>query len=239
MLMHIRLVKLLLVLWLSAGLSVGFFGAVLSVQASNRVISGPANVLDGDTIEIRGTRIRLHGIDAAEGGQRCARAGGGGWDCAGAATARLRQLTAGQTVACRQVDIDRYNRIVAACFVGNTDVQEVLVREGLAWAYRQYSSNYVRAEDAARAQRIGIWQTQTMPPWDWRRQQSAQRSSRNVTPPNERCVIKGNINARGQRIYHTPQSPWYDATTVNESRGQRWFCSEAEARAAGWRPARW
>jgi hypothetical protein len=53
------------------------------------------------------------------------------------------------------------------------------------------------------------------------------------------CNIKGNINSRGERIYHTPASPWYAETTVNKSRGQRWFCTEAEAVAAGWRSARW
>jgi hypothetical protein len=49
------------------------------------------------------------------------------------------------------------------------------------------------------------------------------------------CTIKGNISANG-RIYHTPASPNYTATRIDPSRGERWFCSEAEARAAGWRP---
>ena|SRR5690348_390373 len=51
------------------------------------------------------------------------------------------------------------------------------------------------------------------------------------------CKIKGNISASGQRIYHVPGQPYYDATRIDVTRGERWFCSEAEARAAGWRKA--
>jgi endonuclease YncB( thermonuclease family) len=120
-----------------------------------RQIVGAAHVLDGDTIDIAGERIRLHAIDTAEDGQHCGLADGGTWDCTEAATARLRALTAERAVTCDAVDRDRYGRTVAACRVGDTDVQEVLTREGLAWAYRQYSRAYVAAEEAARAERRG------------------------------------------------------------------------------------
>jgi endonuclease YncB( thermonuclease family) len=205
-----------------------------------QAIVGHARVLDGDTIEIERTRIRLHGIDAAEAEQRCSTSGGETWDCAGAATERLRGLMANRQATCSVVGRDVYERTLAACRVGDADVQEVLVREGLAWAYRQYSRTNVPAEDAARAERRGIWQTENMPPWEWRRQQPmAVTGTAPSRVASSVCVIKGNINSKGERIYHTPASPWYDRTTVDESRGQRWFCSEAEARAAGWRPARW
>ncbi len=49
-------------------------------------------------------------------------------------------------------------------------------------------------------------------------------------------VIKGNIGSRGEKIYHVPGSPYYDRTLIDESRGERWFCTVAEAEAAGWRP---
>ena len=52
------------------------------------------------------------------------------------------------------------------------------------------------------------------------------------------CDIKGNISESGERIYHLPSNRYYDVTGIDESRGERWFCSEAEARAAGWRPAK-
>jgi endonuclease YncB( thermonuclease family) len=66
----------------------------------------------------------------------CGLAGGGTWDCAGAATDRLHALTAGHTTPGDPVERDRYGRIVAVCRVGDIDVQEVLTREGLEWAYR-------------------------------------------------------------------------------------------------------
>ena len=52
------------------------------------------------------------------------------------------------------------------------------------------------------------------------------------------CNIRGNISASGERIYHLPSNRYYDATRIDESHGERWFCSEAEALAAGWRPAK-
>lgn len=52
------------------------------------------------------------------------------------------------------------------------------------------------------------------------------------------CLIKGNINSRGERIYHVPGSPNYDSTRIDTAKGERWFCSEAEAKAAGWRAPR-
>ncbi len=85
---------------------------------------------------------------------------------------------------------------------------------------------------------------------------SAERSFRlDSTPPRERlrirklevaqsadenvpsqCVIKGNINSKGERIYHVPGGRYYDRTKIDTSKGERWFCTEAEAKAAGWRP---
>jgi len=49
-------------------------------------------------------------------------------------------------------------------------------------------------------------------------------------------LIKGNIGSKGDRIYHVPGGRWYDKTRIDTGKGERWFCSEAEARAAGWRP---
>lgn len=56
--------------------------------------------------------------------------------------------------------------------------------------------------------------------------------------PRPGCPIKGNINRDGERIYHTPWSPWYERVQIDESQGERWFCDEAEAEAAGWRAPR-
>jgi len=51
------------------------------------------------------------------------------------------------------------------------------------------------------------------------------------------CRIKGNISVMGERIYHVPGQAYYDSTRIDTLKGERWFCTEAEARAAGWRKA--
>lgn len=58
---------------------------------------------------------------------------------------------------------------------------------------------------------------------------------KNSFPPVRVCNIKGNINEAGEKIYHVPNSKWYERTFIDVSRGERWFCSEDEARGAGWR----
>jgi hypothetical protein len=77
-----------------------------------------------------------------------------------------------------------------------------------------------------------VWQGYAEAPWDFRRDEWQVAE---VTAPKG-CAIKGNVSAHG-RIYHMPWDPWYDKVRMDESRGKRWFCSEAEAIAAGWRPA--
>ena len=87
---------------------------------------------------------------------------------------------------------------------------------------------------AAVCARLGVWQAETQPPWAFRED----RWGRAVAEAPGGCPIKGNINRDGERIYHTPWSPWYGRTQIDEAHGERWFCDEAEAVAAGWRAAR-
>ena len=198
-------------------------------------ILGTARVLDGDTIDVGVVRIRLHGIDAPEAGQTCGTQDGGTWACGTASTDRLAQLIEGRQVECEALDRDPYGRIIGRCFHGGVDKNALLVEEGLAWAFRRFSDDYVEQEDQARMARVGIWQGEAEAPWDYRAnawERAAEAS------PRLGCPIKGNINRDGEKIYHTPWSPWYERTQIDESRGQRWFCDEAEAQAAGWRPAR-
>lgn len=81
----------------------------------------------------------------------------------------------------------------------------------------------------------GIWQAATEPPWDYRADKWERAAE---ASPRPGCPIKGNIANDGERIYHTPWSPWYSRTKINLGAGERWFCDEAEAIEAGWRPAR-
>ena len=100
-------------------------------------------------------------------------------------------------------------------------------------AYRRYSHDYVDEEADAQAARRGIWGSAIVKPWEWRR---GERIAANDNAPGQ-CRIKGNINRKGERIYHAPGDKWYDRTRIDPAKGERWFCSEAEAIAAGWRKA--
>ena len=202
--------------------------------ADARIVGHP-DVIDGDGLAFGPVSVRLHGIDAAEIGQRCALARGGTWGCDEAAAERLAELVAGQRVECEPLDRDPYGRIVARCMAGGVDVGQALVAEGLAWAFRRYSDDYALAEEGARKIGAGVWQAETQPPWEYRETRWGRAAE---ASPREGCPIKGNVNRVGERIYHTPWSPWYGRTVIDEGAGERWFCDEAEAHAAGWRPAR-
>ena len=193
---------------------------------------GRGGVIDGDTIEIRGERIRLHGIDAPESQQRC-EADSNTWRCGQQAALALADKIGTANIVCDDLGMDQYNRTLAVCRLGDLDLNGWLVAEGWALSYRHYSSEYVPQEDVARVAGNGMWRGRFVPPWDWR------RGTRLVdTEPPGDCAIKGNINGDGERIYHLPESGWYDQTRISQDRNERWFCSEAEARKAGWRAPR-
>lgn len=195
-------------------------------------IAGRASVIDGDTIEVHGQRIRLHGIDAPEGAQLC-QVKDKSWLCGQQASLALNAKIAGRTVSCKQKDVDRYRRIVAVCFAGGDDLNAWMVAEGWALAYRRYSTEYVRQESNASAANLGIWRGDFVAPWDWRR---GKRLAVAMTQHSDSCLIKGNISiSSGERIYHVPGGYYYDQTQIDATKGERWFCSEADAQAAGWR----
>ena len=206
--------------------------------AAQDVLAGPARVLDGDTVEVQGQRIRLHGIDAPESAQTCTDGAGRSYRCGRAATNALASLIGGGSVACRVLDRDRYGRLIAVCYRNQVDLNGSMVAAGHALAYRQYGTAYVSHENAARARRLGVWQGRFDAPWDWRRAKGAGTSRAPVPRQGSGCAIKGNVSSSGERIYHVPGQSFYDRTRISEAKGERWFCSEAEARAAGWRRSR-
>lgn len=205
---------------------------VLAGPTAARAITGPARVVDGDTIDIAGMRVRLEGIDAPETGQSCDRRDGSSFDCGLAATRLLTELTHGRDVTCEERGRDKYSRTLAVCFAGGVELNGEMVRHGLAWAFVKYSHSYVAIEAEARALRIGIWDGDSEPAWAYRAR--SWQVAGQTAPAG--CAIKGNVSRNGH-IYHLPWSPWYGKVSVDERRGERWFCSEAEAIAAGWRPA--
>lgn len=136
---------------------------------SAQTITGIASVTDGDSLEIRGTRIRLHGIDAPESHQLCTRATGQDWRCGQQAALALSDQIGRRSVSCVTRDIDRYGRTIAVCSQDGVDLNAWMVQEGLAVAYRRYSRDYVAVEDDARRAGRNIWSGTFIMPWDWRR----------------------------------------------------------------------
>jgi endonuclease YncB( thermonuclease family) len=199
-------------------------------------ITGKVRIIDGDTLEVGGKRIRLHGIDAPEAKQTCS-ADGKMWHCGEEATFALAYETAEHWVTCKEKDRDRYRRIVAVCYMGPHDLNALMVRNGWALAYRQYSTDYVDEEVEAQKAGAGIWRGKFIPPWEWRRGARLAHAEQAESPAQRsgNCLIKGNVSRSGERIYHAPGGQYYSRTKIDPSKGERWFCTEEEATAAGWR----
>ena len=202
--------------------------AVFAADLNGRVIG----ITDGDTVTLltsgkQQVRIRLAEIDAPESSQ----------PYGNKSTQKLSELVFGKDVRVVVQTIDRYGRTVGRPYAGDLDVCEEMVRAGAAWVYRQYviDKSLFDIEIEAREAKRGIWglsEAQNMPPWEWRRTGGQEGAP-------EGCNIKGNINSKGDKIYHVPGGmSSYGATKIDESKGERWFCSEEEAQAAGWRAPR-
>jgi endonuclease YncB( thermonuclease family) len=132
---------------------------------------GRASVIDGDTIEIQGQRIRLHGIDAPESAQLCRKPNGANWRCGQQSALALADHIGALPISCRRTDTDRYGRMIAICFEGATELNAWMVAEGWAVAYRRYSNDYVMQEQQAEEAGKNIWSSRFVMPWDWRRGQ--------------------------------------------------------------------
>ena len=131
-------------------------------------LAGAARVLDADTLEIAGQRVRLDGIDAPEKRQACRR-NGRRYQCGVAATQALRRRIGGQAVNCAVSGQDRDSRLLAVCQTADdTDLNGWVVEQGWALAYRRYSTRYVAHEERAQAAQAGLWAGAFVPPWAWR-----------------------------------------------------------------------
>lgn len=144
------------------------YGALDSLMGeSSYTLSGFARVIDGDTIELKGERIRFNGIDAPEMRQTCMR-GQVAEACGRQSGAFLEGLIGGHMVACTVTGTDQYDRLLARCSQGDTDLNRAMVWAGQAVAYWRYSWRYVPEEFSARWGKRGIWQTEFVNPETWR-----------------------------------------------------------------------
>ena len=199
-------------------------GVVASMgSAEHPVLRGTGAAIDGDTLTVAGVTVRLLHIDAPETGQ----------PFGPEATDMLATLVAGAPVVCRGGSDDPYGRRLAKCTASGRDLAAEMAAQGGAAVFRRYGDTHSGLEAEARRARRGLWAApDPVMPWDYR---AARWEAVSTDPPRAECPIKGNISRGRDRIYHAPWSRWYDRTRIDASRGERWFCDEAEARAAGWR----
>lgn len=204
----------------------------LKTEVEDRETFLVTRTIDGDTIEIAsGVRIRLIGINAPEiGGQRTSA------ECFGIEAARrTKELIEGKQIALERdvSETDAYGRLLRYVYINGIMLNELLVREGYAHASAyppdvKYANQLRDAEHIARARGSGLWSKCPT---------NASVEALSLFHQEDGCIIKGNISRAG-RIYHMPGCQSYEKTVINESAGERWFCSIDEAEAAGWRRAK-
>ncbi len=224
--------------------------ALFAVPVAANIVTGAAAVVDGDTITMTGTRIRLVGIDAPEAAQICKR-GGQPWNCGTDAAQVLGEIIGGQPLECTAVGTDVYGRTLATCTTPVFDVAREMLRRGMAVPAPDAPAEYTEARAIAQQMRYGLWAGEFDLPSAWRaanrgdappvarRAVPAARSQRvaAAAPARERrytnalgCAIKGNNSRHGDLIYHLPGQRYYAQT-----RPEALFCTEREAAAAGFR----
>ncbi len=212
----------------------------LPSDAGQMVLVGAARVIDGDTFEISGTRIRIGGIDAPERAESCTHPSGAVWACGRWAWYETERLFQGQVLRCVDLGARSHDRMVARCYFDGRDVAETLIDQGIARVCPRYAAEqgvlevYAHAEDRARDREAGIFAGPLNPPAGFCALRQSRAELANPAPEGD-CMIKGNVSGNG-RIYHLPGQAHYDRVNMNHP-DKRWFCSEAEAQQAGWRPA--
>jgi endonuclease YncB( thermonuclease family) len=205
--------------------------------ASDPPIIGRASVLSADTLRIDQVTIRLEGIETPDRDQTCVRSGNRLWRCGEAAQTALSRLVTGRRLRCEPSGKDTSGTVRAACFSGTSDVAAALVRGGHVLAESGMMARYRGEQGEAREAKAGLWGGPGEPerPAAWRTRLWDEARAR--APKG--CPIKGKVAGRGERAktYHLPWSPTYGRLRVFSARGERWFCSEEEARGAGFAPS--
>ncbi len=215
-----------------------------------------SRVIDGDTIELNnGEKVRYIGIDTPETLDPRKPV-----QCFGKnASAKNKELVEGKPVwLVKDIsDKDKYGRLLRYVYLGDpeqessTFVNLELVKLGFAHSYTyppdvKYQDLFVAAQSEARENQRGLWsdcpaerpaKPDLAPPEDPALQDPI-TSSPSLPNSTSNCLIKGNIGSTGEKIYHLPGCGSYDKTKIDDSRGEKWFCSEDEAMSAGWRKAK-
>lgn len=193
-------------------------------------IEGRGWAVSGDTLRVGSATVRLSGIEAPEPDQICTSTEGREWRCGEAAKVALARILRNGRVTC-DISGSTDGHSNGTCKIGDMDVAAELVHGGNVFSAGGLFASYGSAEGEARTARAGVWSGAATRPSDYR----AQKWEEAKREAPDGCPIKGNVRG-GRRVYVVPWSPGYERVKVSRSRGERWFCSESEARDAGFKP---
>lgn len=206
-------------------------GTTGRASGGDTVVSGRATVLAGDTIRVAGQKVRLASIEAPERDQKCTTGSARTWSCGTAAVQALASRISSRPVRCEVTQAQ--GGMEGTCSVDGNDLAAALVRGGHVFAEAGWFARYASEEAEARNAKVGVWRSgapERPAAFRTKRWDEARR-----TAPDG-CPIKGQKPSSDKRVYVLPWSAQYDRVKVRVARGERWFCSEAEAQAAGWSP---
>ena len=206
--------------------------ALTFLPPESREISGRARAVSGNTLRIDGQLVKLEGIEAPDPNQVCQKTGGKRWSCGSSARSALARALGRRRIVCSVTGGAGNDKpALGNCKVGEKDVAAELVRAGHVFADSGLFSAYANEEREAEEKKAGLWVGKVERPEEWR----ARRWEEAKSAAPDGCPIKGEVTY-GRRVYLLPWSPRYDRARINKRRGERWFCSEEEAKAAGWKP---
>ena len=140
---------------------------ILGLLFCNFSLADTLRVVDGDTIVLNGEQIRFSGIDTPELKQTCM-LGDEEVGCGMTAKMLLVKKIGNATIECISEGKDTYKRTLAECFVNGESLSKFLVRSGYAFAYRKYSTKFIKDEEFAKANKLGMWAMTFQYPWDYR-----------------------------------------------------------------------
>jgi endonuclease YncB( thermonuclease family) len=222
--------------WFASGAGLGNLAGVakLPLIGSSKPLQGRAYATGADSLRVGSSMVRLTGLEAPEREQRCGKGSKGSkaWRCGAAAAEALSRLVDGRTVSCTTSGSDDAGRVLGRCTVGDKDVGAELVRQGHVFADGSIIGRYSFQEREARNAKAGLWSGDAERPAAYRAKLWDEAKRR----APDGCPIKGQV-AGAARVYVLPWSPDYERLRVQTTRGERWFCSEQEALAAGFKAA--
>jgi len=141
---------------------------VLGLLTCNISFADNLKIVDGDTIVLNGEKIRFTGIDTPELKQTCMQ-GDQEVSCGKSAKMLLVKKIGNNTLECTSEGKDTYKRTLAECFVKGESLSKFLVRSGYAFAYRKHSDKFIKGEEFAKENKLGMWSMKFQYPWDFRK----------------------------------------------------------------------